>query len=91
MATDNSGDLSAFVQFANAQLQAGAKLSLEEALEQWWAAHPPEPSEEESEEVVAMIQEALDDLAAGDKGMPFDEHLIELERKFGLKPSPKRA
>lgn len=84
MATDNSGDLSAFVQFANAQLQAGTKLTLCEALNEWWETHPPELSPEESEEIETMIQEAIDDLEAGEIGRPFEEFNREFKQRHGL-------
>lgn len=81
MATDNSGELSAFHQFVGAQLETGTGLSPEEALDQWRAANP---SDEDLEEIEAMVQEALDDIAAGDKGMPFEEFDREFRRRNGL-------
>jgi len=91
MATDDSSDLSAFIQFANAQLETDKHLTLPEALDKWWETHPFEVSQEESEEMEALVQEALDDLAAGEKGIPMDEFMAQLANEFGLKPPPKRT
>lgn len=81
MATDNSGELNAFHQFVGSQLETGAKLSPEEALDQWRAMHP---SDEDMEEIEAMVQEALDSIAAGDKGRPFEEFDREFRRRHGF-------
>lgn len=89
MATDNSSDLSAFIQFANAQLAADKNLSLTEALDKW-EVHRLEVSQD-SDEIEALVQEALDDIAAGDKGIPIEEVFAELEAEFGLKPTAKKS
>jgi len=43
-------------------------------------------SPEERDEEVRAIQEALDDIAAGDRGTPADEFLREIDREFNLPP-----
>lgn len=84
MATDNSGELNAFIDFAIAQRQAGSDLSLNEALDRWEVAHPSEMSAEEADDIVAMVQEALDGIAAGDKGMTLEEFDREFRRRNNL-------
>jgi hypothetical protein len=81
MATDNSGELNAFHQFIGTQLQSGAKLSPQEAVDQWRAMHP---SDDDLDEIEVMVQEALDNIAAGDKGRPFEEFDLEFRRRHGL-------
>jgi hypothetical protein len=85
MATGDSSNLTAFIQFATVQMQTDAELTLEEALDRWWEAHPPEFSNEEAEEIETMIQEALGDIAAGEKGIPFEEFSREFKQRNGLK------
>lgn len=86
MATDSSGDLGAFIQFAKAELEADKHLTLPEALDKWRETHPYEPSEEESQEIDALVQEAIDDLAAGSRCISAEEFEQELAQEFGLKP-----
>jgi hypothetical protein len=88
MSTDNSSDLNAFIAFANAKLQAGEDWSLDQALSHW---HVMNMTEEEADEIDALVQEALDDIEAGDKGIPIDEVFAEIEAKYGLKPNAKRS
>lgn len=82
MATDHSGELSAFNQFVTTQVATGANLTPEEAVEQWRAMHP---SDADAADLHAAIQEALDDIEAGDKGMPFDDFMREFRLRNGLK------
>jgi hypothetical protein len=64
-------DLAQFYDFIGSRLNQGAgDLTPEEALELWRAEHPGPGDFEDS---VAAIQEALDDIGAGDKGRPFEE------------------
>jgi hypothetical protein len=88
MATDNTGDFSGFVKFASAQLQAGTELTPEAAVEQWRAMHP---SDVEAEDIEAMVQEAIDDIAAGGHCISSEEFESELEREFGFKPPKRRT
>jgi len=48
----------------------GVALSPEEVLDEWRMLHP-DPGAAEGE--VAAIQEAIDDMENGDKGIPFEE------------------
>jgi hypothetical protein len=81
-------ELHAFHAFLGEKLNNGsADLLPEEALDQWRQLHP-EPDDYEDD--VAAIQEALDDLDRGEKGMPLEEFDRELRKQFNLPPPPKR-
>ncbi len=70
MATEKIEELREFHRFLTAKLSAdGTDLSPEEALDEWRRLHPQTLADEE----VAAIREALDDLAMGDRGIPFHE------------------
>lgn len=74
-------ELEAFQAFLTEKLKnGGPRPSPEEAVDEWRELHPEEIDEEE----VAAIQEALDDMAAGDRGRPADEVMAELRAKFGF-------
>jgi len=81
MSIDSSSDFSGFVQFAAAHLQAGTELTPEQAVEQWRAMHP---SEDEAADLEAAIQESLDDMEAGEIGIPFEEFKREFRLRNGL-------
>ena len=71
MSTEAIKELREFHRFLTDKLGAGgADLSPEEALDEWRQLHPPS---EFSEEDVAAIQEALDDVSKGDRGIPLEE------------------
>jgi hypothetical protein len=71
MPTDTSDELREFHRFLTNKLSAdGIDLSPEEALDEWRRLNPQTQA---SDENVAAIREALDDVAAGDRGIPFDE------------------
>jgi hypothetical protein len=80
MNTQTTDDLAAFHAFLGEKLKnGGPRPSPEEALDEWRQDHPdPEIDEEE----VAAIQEAIDDMEAGDRGVPFDEAMAELLAKY---------
>ena len=59
----------------------GAKLSPEEALDQWRVLHP---DPEELAESVSAVRQALADMAAGDRGRPVDDVLAELRSRHNL-------
>jgi hypothetical protein len=63
----------------------GAGLSPEEALDEWRRMHPENDA---SDEDVAAVQEALDDIAAGDKGMLFDEFDRDFRKRHNLPAQP---
>ena len=71
MSTDTVEELREFHRFLTNKLSAdGIDLSPEEALDEWRRLNPQTQA---SDENVAAIREALDDVAAGDRGIPFDE------------------
>jgi hypothetical protein len=75
-------ELRAFHRFLGDKLGAQvADLSPEEALDEWRSQHPH--SEAADEDAVA-VQEALDDMARGDRGMPFDEFDRDFRARHGI-------
>jgi hypothetical protein len=56
-------------------------LSPEEALDEWRRLHPQMQAFDEE---VAAIREALDDLAKGDRGIPFDEFDRDFQKRNNL-------
>ncbi len=86
MAIDRPNDPKAFRDFLDATLtNGGANLTLEECLGLWVVEN------QETEERVATVQairEALDDMQAGDTGVPARDHLAEVRRRHGL---PERS
>jgi hypothetical protein len=86
MQSTSTSELHAFHAFIQEKLaNGGAQLSPEEALDAWRELHP-EPEDEEDD--VAAIQAALDDVANGDRGMPFDEFDREFRKKHNKPGSP---
>lgn len=78
-------ELRAFHQFVGEKLSNGSADFLpEEVLDEWRQLHP-EPFDDEDD--VAAIQAALDDVANGDKGVPFDEFDREFRRQHNI-PGP---
>jgi hypothetical protein len=63
----------------------GADISPEEALDEWRHLHPDAPA---SAEDVAAVQEALEDLANGDKGILFEEFDREFRKRHNLPANP---
>ena len=55
--------------------------SPEEAVELWRMANP---TTEQLAEDVAAVQEALDDMAAGDKGIPLEDFLRGIRSRHGI-------
>lgn len=70
MATDLPNELAEFHQFIAVQLANGELISPEEALDLWRIQNP---SDEQYAEDVAAVQEALDEMAAGKKCIPWEE------------------
>ena len=71
MAPKTIEDLREFHRFLTDKLtNDGLDLSPEEALDEWRRIHPQPQARDED---VAAIQEALDDMAKGDQGIPFDQ------------------
>ena len=82
MNASQTTELHEFHRFLTTKLSnGGADLSPEEVLDEWRQDHPdPEIDEDE----VAAIQEAIDDMEAGDHGRPFDEAMADLRAKYGM-------
>lgn len=82
MATDRLNDLRAFRDFADLKLSRGeGELTLDEALELWESENQ---DAEERAATVRAVREALDDMRAGDTGIPAGEAIAELRRKHKL-------
>ncbi len=78
-------ELREFHAFVGAQLSANRiPLSPEDAIDLWRDQHP---NQEESAAVVAAVREALDDMAAGDTGMPLEEYDRQFRLRHGLPPN----
>ncbi len=77
-------ELKEFHTFLTGRVQVESlELSPEEALDEWRQSHPsPELAEEDS----AAIQEALDDVAKGDRGLPFAQFDHEFRIRHGIEP-----
>jgi hypothetical protein len=81
-----ANDLRDFHEFLGEKLSnGGAELSPEEALDEWRARHPESHGFADE---VAAVKEALDDMANGDAGMPFDEFDREFRRRHQLPAKP---
>lgn len=73
MTTQTQTELQKFLDFAEKKAKNGqADLSPEQALAMW----------QERRESVKAIQEALDDMEAGDTGEPADDVIAELRRRI---------
>jgi len=82
MPTEMIVELREFHRFLTEKLNAdGTDLSPEEALDEWRRLHPQAQA---TDEEVAAIREALDDMAKGDHGMPFDEFDREFRKRHNL-------
>lgn len=79
-------ELHNFRRFLDEKLNSGnAELLPEEALDEWRQLHPnPEAFEEDA----AAIHESLDDLANGDKGIPFSEFDEPFRKEHNLSAKP---
>jgi hypothetical protein len=71
-------DLAEFHAFIGSQLQTGeADISPEEALEMWRDQCAAKAGDDATDD----LREALDDMAAGDAGLPFEEFNREFRRQ----------
>jgi hypothetical protein len=79
-------ELRDFQQFLAEKLSnGGADLSPEEAVDEWRRLNPdPESFDKE----VAAIQQALDDIANGDPGTPFEEFDREFRKRHNIPAKP---
>ena len=82
MSTDSNQELQSFYQFIEHELGAGTSaLSPEEALETWRMQHP---SPRQYTDDVQAIREALEDMKAGDTGVPLQAFREEFRRRHNL-------
>jgi hypothetical protein len=82
MATKRFNDLRAFRDFLNAKLSnAGNSLTLDECLDLWDIENQ---TDEERDDTIRAVREALDDMRAGDTGVPAREVIADLRRKHNL-------
>ncbi len=86
MSTQSINELQEFYRFIADKLSnGGGDLSPEDALDEWRNVHP-DPLEFEDD--VTAIQQALDDVANGDKGMPFEDFDREFRKQHNLPVQP---
>ena len=82
MPTEIVEDLREFHRFLTDKLRAdGIDLSPEEALDEWRRLHPQTQAFDEE---VAAIREALDDMAKGDLGIPFEQFDRDFRKRHNL-------
>lgn len=83
MSSGVEGELLSFHQFVADQLRQGREgASPEEVLDLWRTQHP---AAELDDDAVLAIQEALDDMQAGDQGIPVREFDREFRSRHGLR------
>jgi hypothetical protein len=82
MNVQSSTELAAFYEFVGGKVNNGeTMLTPEEVLDQWRLEHP-EPGL--TAEEIADIEEALADMANGDRGIPFEEFDRDFRARHGL-------
>jgi hypothetical protein len=82
MPAETTQELRDFHRFLGDKLRAdGINLSPEEALDEWRQLHPQTHAFDEE---VAAIREALDDMAKGDRGVPFDQFDRDFRKRHNL-------
>jgi hypothetical protein len=82
MSTEMIAELREFHRFLSDKLTGdGVDLSPEEALDEWRRVHPQTQALDEE---VAAIREALDDVAKGDRGIPFEEFDRDFRKRHNL-------
>jgi hypothetical protein len=85
MPANARAELQEFHRFIGERLkQTEVDWSPEEALDQWRRLHADPKS---ADEELAAIQEALHDMAKGDRGIPFDEFYRDFRARHDL-PDP---
>jgi hypothetical protein len=76
-------ELREFHTFVGQKLSQGpAKLSPEEALDEWRELHPDTADPEKPSEVVQAVRQALADMDSGDKGTPARDVVAELRSRL---------
>lgn len=84
MSFHNADELREFHLFLGAKVKSGGvSMSPEEILDEWRSLHPAPDSEPED---AAAIQEALNDMEAGDAGSSFEEFDREFRKDRKLPP-----
>jgi hypothetical protein len=82
MRPQETEELRDFHRFVGEKLSNGDDvLSPEQALDEWRQLHPAAAGFEED---LAAIREALDDVAKGDHGMPFDDFDADFHKRHRL-------
>ena len=75
-------DLNQFQAFAKVVIaQSGERLTLDELWDRWRLNCP---SEQEAEENVLAVKAAVRDMENGDLGIPVEQHLQEIRKKYNL-------
>jgi len=81
-----TNELRDFRDFLSQKLSnGGAEVSPEEALDEWRTGHPESHAKDED---AAAIQEALDDLAGGERALPFEAFDKEFRAKHQMRTKP---
>jgi len=81
MATEQPNDLTQFYQFMGEQIDRGTDKSPEDLLDLWRELHPADIEDD----LIVAAQEAIDDMEAGDQGIPAAEFFKEFRERFGIK------
>lgn len=83
MSIDSNVELRSFGAYITGLIESGKEgVSPEDALMRWRMQNL---SPEEFDEEVAAIKEALDDMEAGDKGIPIEQFFAEIDAEYGFK------
>lgn len=83
MSSVAGNELASFHSFVSEQLRQGrGDVSPEEALDLWRSQHP---SPDLADDELAAVQEALDDMRAGDQDLPLNQFDHEFRSRHGLK------
>lgn len=86
MSEQGISELVGFHRFVGERTLNGATMpSPEEVLDEWRSLHPDPQS---SEDDLAAIQEAIDDMEKGDLGIPFEEFDREFRVRHNLPINP---
>jgi hypothetical protein len=82
MSSNAEGELASFHSFVAIKLsENNTDLSPEEALDLWRDEHP---RTDDRDDATAALKEALDSIAAGDNGIPFEEFEREFRERHGI-------
>jgi hypothetical protein len=84
MTIDPAAELARFQEFIAHHLAKGEVIAPEEALDLWRLENP---NPDDFDDTVQALREALEDMAAGDCGVPLEEFDRDFRRRHGLPPS----